>query len=234
MAFYRTSFLKVEPVEPCQMCNYGTRYAKKEISNIDPKFMYSVVSGLHGDAPNQNGDYFRWEDELLRLRPDQIRVYATWIEKPNLLNHDAMKIVGKIVDTWPIKGEKSVDMLLATEKAGNTWLVKKVEALKIRDVSMGCSVEYSLCSECGNMATNETEWCEHLHPNKLNLKGKKSPKTGNMVYEDNRGVTGMEVSWITFGEGADPCAKTKQVLAKRAINWGAIREIMRSPLNSGA
>jgi hypothetical protein len=100
--------------------------------------MYAVVSGLHGDKPNDNGDYFNWEEELLRLRPDQIRVYATWIGKPNLLNHDAAKIVGKIEDTWPIKNEKSIDMLVATERKGNRWLVNGVEKGDITDLSMGC------------------------------------------------------------------------------------------------
>jgi hypothetical protein len=212
------------------MCNFGTRYSKKEISNIDPSNMYAVVSGLHGDKPNDNGDYFNWEEELLRLRPDQIRVYATWIGKPNLLNHDAAKIVGKIEDTWPIKNEKSIDMLVATERKGNRWLVNGVEKGDITDLSMGCAVEYSYCSECNHMATNELEWCEHLSPSKLNLKGKMNPRTGRFVYEDNRGVTGMEVSWITFGQGADPCAKKREILARKRLNWGNVADCLRNPL----
>jgi hypothetical protein len=233
MAFFRTAVLSIkEVIEPCEACKFSERIARNAI-DVNPEYLYTVVSGLHGDEPNDNGDQFRWE-ELLRLRPDNIRVYATWNDKPNLTNHDMNKKVGRILDAWPIKGEKSIDMLVATEKKGNEWLWRKIESGKITDVSMGASVDYSYCSECEHLATNENEWCLHLHPKRLNLKGRRNPKSGNFVYEDNRGVTGMEVSWITFGAGADPKAKQKVVIAKRVSEDAILAESIREELLKGA
>ena len=234
MAFFRTAKFRIKQAVATreELARFNERTAQKVVTEIDPDYLYVVVSGLHGDDPNDNGDYFRWDDELLRKLPgSSIKafkggpeyVFQTWVDKPNLLNHDGEKEVGEIVDAWPLQAEKSVDMLLKVSRK-HDWLVKGIEDHSIEDVSMGCIVGHSYCSVCDNMAEDESGWCAHLHPGKLNLKGKKyngedgkiyASKVGHVCYEDNRDVTGIEVSWITFGEGADSKAERKQILASK-------------------
>jgi len=234
--FYRTAHFEIKAVVSSreQIAKFSERTANKVVTDIDPNYLYVVISGLHGDDPNQNGDFFWWEQELLRKlpAPGMITktgkrkvefVFQTWIDKPNLVNHDANIVVGEILDTWPVSAEKSVDMLVRVNRK-NAELCKGIESGEIQDVSMGCIVGHSYCSICGNRAEDESQWCAHLHPAKLNLKGKKyggedgkiyASKMGSMCYEDNRDVTGIEVSWITLGEGADPLAERKVILARK-------------------
>lgn len=240
MAFYRKARLHVVAAISTheELVKFSKRTAQKVVTEIDPDYLYVVVSGLHGDEPNQNGDYFRWDDELLRRLPE-LRgmpvydrtaqkgpeyVFQTWIGKPNLINHDANLVVGEIVDAWPVQGEKSIDMLLKVARKERE-LVKGIESGEIEDVSMGCIVGHSYCSVCENLAHDEEEWCLHLHPAKLALKGRRyngedgkiyASKLGSMCYEDNRDVEGIETSWITFGEGADAKAEQKVILANKS------------------
>ena len=202
-----------EVIQPDQQGNIRT--ARKMVSSVDPNYLYAVVSGLHGDEANQNGDFFAW-DELVKNHHQFAgkKVYATWVTKPNLVNHDSVRVVGEVLDAWPIEPEKSIDMLVKVARK-NDWLVKPIERGEITDVSMGCSVAWSKCSECQHIAHDEAEWCEHLSPNRLALKGRTNPATGKFVYEDNRDVTGVELSWITFGEGADAKAGRKLILASK-------------------
>ncbi len=235
MPFFRTAKFRIKQAISSreELAKFNERTAQKIVTEIDPDYLYVVMSGLHGDESNDNGDYFGWEIELLRKLPVSIAiagsdrkaeyVFQTWIGKPNLVNHDANYVVGDIVDDWPLQAEKSIDMLVRVARK-HTELVKGIESKKIEDVSMGCIVGHSYCSVCENLAHDEEEWCSHLHPGKLNLKGRRyngedgkihASKVGQMCYEDNRDIQGIEVSWITFGEGADPGAEQKKILANK-------------------
>lgn len=235
MPFFRTAKFRIKQAISSreELAKFNERTAQKVVTEIDPDHLYVVVSGLHGDEPNDNGDYFGWENELLRKLPVPITiagtdrkaeyVFHTWIGKPNLVNHDANSAVGEIPDVWPLQAEKSIDMLIKVARK-HTELVKGIESGQIVDVSMGCIVGHSYCSVCENLAHDEEEWCAHLHPGKLNLKGRKyngedgriyASKVGQVCHEDNRDITGIEVSWITFGEGADSKAERKEILANK-------------------
>lgn len=188
------------------------RKASRTVEAINPDYLYIVVSGLHGDEANQNGDYFDWSGELLRKRPhDGLYVYETWKGKPALENHDETLKVGEIADAYPILAQKSIDMLMKVSRRDKPLLCKRLEQGKVTDVSMGCAVGWSLCSACDNKAFTESEWCDHIKF----AKGKTDHKTGKAIYEKNFDCTGIECSFITFGEGADPKAKQKAILAKR-------------------
>jgi hypothetical protein len=73
-----------------------------------------------------------------------------------------------------------------------------------------CLCEKGVCSVCGNTAYDESEWCEHIR----DLKGKKTI-TGEVVYEINYGLEGLENSIISVGRGAEPLAKIREIIAKR-------------------
>ena len=205
------------------------RYAKdvdaaKTVVAIQPHFLYACTSAMHGDFPaNDNGDFFLWT-ELLKLKQEGMRTYETWIGKNLLENHNPKEVRGSIIDVFPIQSEKSLDMLFRVDERINPNLASGLRNGSILDVSMGVQVNHSYCSICNNLAYDESQWCDELNPKKLNLKGRRyngsryPDKVGEIVYEDNRGLEGVELSIISFGAGADPKAKIREILAaKNAI-----------------
>jgi len=60
---------------------------------------------------------------------------------------------------------------------------------------MGCQVESGECSECGNIAALEKDYCECLKK----YKGKIHPKSGKKVYEKNMGIKFIELSVVGDG-----------------------------------
>ena len=183
--FYRTAQLKIkdkdlylcgkDETKVCNCCGTQScsfRQAAKRLIAVDPNFLYVIVSGLHGDSPNENGDYFEWdknhfdwekevfgyEGELLNKR-NGAYVYETWRGKPNLTNHDEKSVVGHIEDVFHILEEKSIDKLLAVNRRTQPLLVGDIEKGLINEVSMGCLVASSICSKCKHIAHDEQEWC---------------------------------------------------------------------------
>jgi hypothetical protein len=195
--------------------------ANRMVVAVEPHFLYVVVSGLHGDEANYNGDFFKWS-ELLKKKSDNLYTFQTWRDQPVLENHDMKSKRGMIVDAWAIKNEKSIDMLHRVDERINPNLVKGIRNGSIKGTSMGVMVGHSYCSICNNLAYDEDGWCSHLCPSELNIKGKRytgqdgnlyPDKIGTIVTEDNRDLTGVEDSYITLGEPADPKALLKSVLA---------------------
>lgn len=203
-----------------------SKYADRESSNskmitaVEPHYCYVITSGLHGDTANDNGDFFRWS-ELLKRNDNNQYTYETWIDKPVLENHNMDHKRGIIVDAFAIKKEKSIDFLLRIDEKINPNLVKGIRNGSITGTSMGVMVGHSYCSVCNNLAYDESNWCVHLSPSKLNLKGRLytgqdgnlyPKKVGQLVWEDNRSLFGVEDSIISLGEPADQKARTKSVL----------------------
>jgi hypothetical protein len=200
----------------------GTEAARYVIS-VKPGYTYMVVSGLHGDVTNENGDLFPWT-ELLKKKDNGKFMFESWIGCPVLLNHDMSKRVGTIIDAIPIREEKSIDFLLEVEDKLAPHVAQGIKRGDITGTSMGVLVGQSQCSICGNIAFEEKDWCRELSPTGLNLKGriylgqdggKYREKMGQRVEEINMSLEGVEDSLITFGEPADPEALIKKVLAKK-------------------
>lgn len=196
----------------------------QKVSEVDPSYAYHHVIGLHGDqrkgekyAGNDNGDFFWWRQTLLSRRQDGMFAYETWRGGDVLENHDENSVRGHISDVWPVFTDKSIDMLMATKKASFKQLCANIDSGKITDVSMGTIVGHSYCSvpNCHRHASKknpnitEDDWCEHLKYRK----GAYDPTESVWIYEDNRDIFGVECSWITFGQGADPTAKLQMKVA---------------------
>jgi hypothetical protein len=266
----RTADLKIKNVYDCSnqehvnsfrkviasSSNLTTEADKKEADRkvvaIEPHYCYVVVSGLHGATPddmyfNQNGDLFRWSELLKKDEDSGEYAFQTWINKPVLENHDSKEVRGQILDVWPIQSEKSIDMLHRVDERINPNLVKGIRNGSVKGTSMGVMVSRSYCSVCNNLAHDESQWCDHLSPKALNLKGRRytgqdgrmyPDKIGQIVYEDNRGLVGVEDSFITFGEPADSKALAKQVFASKDTdmpkgNNKAVIEARRAELAAG-
>lgn len=212
--------------------------SKEVVCQVVPHYMYVEVSGLHGDQydqkltqlysrpvfrGNSNGDAFKWTETLLKWMP-KFGMYAfeTWKGKDNLENHDEKRVLGDIPDSWPYIPTKSVNMLMRTDIRRAWPICESIRKGQVTDCSMGTIIRYSYCCVCGNKANTEEEWCnclrlkkgQFLHPDELETPALRDHwKHGVWAAEDNREVYGIECSWITQGEGADPDAKVLNILA---------------------
>lgn len=76
---------------------------------------------------------------------------------------------GKVIDAVArdLGDTVYVDILVATNRKHGE-LVADIEAGKINTLSMGCSIQYSICTKCGNVAADETELCFHVKYEKGN------------------------------------------------------------------
>lgn len=212
------------------------RTAGHDVCKIDSNYVYAHVSGLHGTQKcsdgghpgigqlrgNSNGDFFWWKRTLLAWKPDlQMHAFETWRGKDNLENHDETRIIGDIPDVWPDMRTRSVDMLVRTSSRRAWNITESIRKGSITDVSMGTLVNHSFCSICNNRAETEEQWCDHLKHVKgqfldrseLSREDQTKFPEGKWCYEDNRDIYGIELSWITVGEGADPDAKVKNLIA---------------------
>lgn len=211
------------------------RWADRKKIALDPdRFVYlrnRAISSLESHGPNDNGDAF--EREQLTAS------YLTFLGVPSTVDHTSADVIGSVVDTvWtPIKKEikaRNGENVVIGDWVENVHAIDKerterfhpglVEAIldgEVTDTSMGCLVETSICNVCQNVATTESEFCDHIR----DYKGKQAHlgANGELVHvaEINRDITFFEDSVIlpirfggtAGGQGADPSAKILERLA---------------------
>lgn len=116
---------------------------------------------------NNNGD--SWERDLLK------KASKTFLGADNFCEHVQIPELskGKIIDVAlrevpfckSSNGEDLttlyVDILIATNK-GHKDLIEKIQSNEYNATSMGCLIQYSICSQCGRIAEDESEACKHV------------------------------------------------------------------------
>ncbi len=127
--------------------------------------------------------------------------HKKWIGKPLCKDHVSSSvdgIRGLILDTYWDQKHHRIISLCALDKVNYPDLARKVATGYARDVSMGTGVERAICYECGNIATTEAEYCNHI-------------KSRSSYGEINVGLNPIELSLVV--NGADQKAKILEVLA---------------------
>jgi len=107
---------------------------------------------------NNNKDIFP-ESELKKAA-------SSWVGLPLCRDHESSSvdgIRGIILDTHYDEKFKQIIGLCALDKVNYPELARKVETGLVRYGSMGTAVETSICSECGNRATTQDEYCNHIN-----------------------------------------------------------------------
>lgn len=186
---------------------------------------------------NNNGD--SWSRDVL------MKSFRTFIGAHNFLEHVQIEeqSKGRIIDAVArdIGPSVYVDILVATDRK-HAQLVQDIESGKMGTLSMGCSCEFTLCSQCGNVAVDETDLCEHVKYSKLNTffdaRGQRrviAELCGHSSHGETGGVHFIEASWVAVPAFAgavmrnilDPASvspeKAKQfseVLAAPPVEWG--------------
>lgn len=106
---------------------------------------------------NNNQD--SWERKLL------LSCFRTFIGGENFVEHIQLPHLskGKIIDAAArdIGDSVYVDILIATDRKHQA-LINAVRSGQLQTLSMGCSVEFTQCTKCGNVAADETQLCPHI------------------------------------------------------------------------
>lgn len=165
---------------------------------INRKYADYLIKPQCSQYVNNNGD--SWSREVLLMS------YRTFIGAQNFLEHVQIEeqSKGRIIDAVArdIGDSVYIDILVATDRR-HTQLVKDILSGKMGTLSMGCSVSETVCTQCGNVAVDETELCDHIRYAKLNTyyddSGNKrviAELCGHPSLGDTGGVNFIEASWV--------------------------------------
>lgn len=217
----------ITDLEGSGFSSFRRRLASIEPIKLEPeRYLYMrnlSVTAEDWHGPNENGDGFPYEE----LEHNHMSFIGSRIS----IDHQDDIIVGMVLDSVLIppqyadgkfKSGGLVENILAidrkmVENSRFPKLIDWIEEEKITDTSMGAHVGYTICSICGNVATDESEYCDHVMPEN-GFKGtliKTSSGDEKLCYESCRNVTFFEdaiivplhLGGLAGGEGADTRAK---------------------------
>ena len=150
----------------------------------------------HGNVqPHKNNNADIFPESELKLATEK------WVGMPLCRDHESGSvdgIRGIILDTHYDDKYKQVVGLCALDRINYPDLARKVETGMVRYGSMGTAVEISVCSDCGNRAKTQKEYCQHV--------------TGRAAYgEINVGLKPIEYSLVV--QPAEPGAMLLKCIA---------------------
>ncbi len=197
----------------------------------DEKLLWVRARSIDADTVNANGDYFS-KAELLKevdiITSDsegkKVRTkgpaYKTFEGVPIYANHkndDVLEAKGMVIHAEWNDDENCVYCVFYIDESAYPDIARGVRVGYMHDVSMGCQVESGECSECGNIAALEKDYCECLKK----YKGKIHPKSGKKVYEKNMGIKFIELSVV--GDGAFDTCEIEEIYDKDDVLSKAIK-----------
>ena len=147
-----------------------------------------------------NNNLDAWSRDVL------MKSYRTFIGAHNFVEHVQIENLskGRIIDAVArdIGDSVYIDILVATDRK-HTDLVQAIEQGRMSTMSMGCSVDFTVCTKCGNVAVDETEMCAHIKYQKGNTffdeQGRQhriAELCGHHTLDPTGGVTFIEASWV--------------------------------------
>jgi len=136
-----------------------------KLYNISPNpdsYIYAIARGVTTlveggrelQTTNANGDAFP-KEELLRKRTDGIFVYQTFNLCPFHTEHkadDPYKASGFLLDSHYNQNnpdDEHVDIVVCCDKTKDPMGANGILTGAVKSYSMGCDVEYTVCSICG-------------------------------------------------------------------------------------
>jgi len=174
------------------------------------KLLWVRARAIDADVVNANGDLFS-KEELLKeaeIKGEKIPAYKTFEGVPIYTNHkndDIEQAKGMVVYAEWDETENCVYCTFFVDEEAYPDIARNIRTGVIHDVSMGASVEWGVCSVCGNKAYTEKDYCEHLKK----YKGKTFPENGKKAYEKNYGVKFIELSCV--GDGAFESCEIQEI-----------------------
>lgn len=146
-----------------------------------------------------NNNFDAWEKKLL------LACFRTFVGGENYVEHIQIPELskGKIIDAAArdVGDSIYVDILVATNRK-HAPLISAITGGQLQTLSMGCQVEFTQCTKCGNVAYDETQLCTHIRFFKGNeyidgvgKKRKIAELCGNITDEPGS-VKFIEASWV--------------------------------------
>ena len=165
---------------------------------VNRKYGNFRVTGNTDKYINNNLDC--WDREVLA------KSYRTFIGAHNFVEHVQIEDLskGRIIDAVcrDVGESVYVDILIATDRK-HTELVEAISSGKMSTLSMGCTVDGTICTKCGHWAADETEMCPHIKYEKGNTFFDKHGKQhrvaelcGHPSLDPTGGVHFIEGSWV--------------------------------------
>lgn len=172
---------------------------------------------------NNNGD--AWD------RPVLLKSYRTFVGSHNFVEHVQREeeSKGRIIDAVArdIGDSVYIDILIATDRK-HRELIAAIESGKMNSMSMGCVIDHSTCTKCGNVAVDETEMCDHVRYQKgtyfwddLGQRHRVAELCGHHSDGETGGVKFIEASWVRVP--AFPGAVLRTVLQPEEITIDNLR-----------
>lgn len=189
-----------------------SKSAHRAVFNYVPREGYLYVrSRAISSRCNDNFDMFPAEEIE--------KSYLTFIGKPVFVNHhneDHRRARGVIIDAALHKDRNPdgspdtwAEVLMEVDAMRFPRLAKAILAGEVDRTSMGCDVQLSKCSVCGNEATSPLQYCAHIPGKKGKKIYKLDPYTGQkkaqLVFEICSGLSFFENSLLVEAP-ADPTA----------------------------
>lgn len=175
-----------------------------------PGMLYTQVRAISARI-NQNFD--AWPSEELK------KSYRTFLGKPVFVNHaneDPEKARGKVIAARYVEAgdDKYIEVIQEVDAKRFPKLAREIREGGLDSVSMGVEAGITKCSYCGNTATDEPEFCEHVRHHKGEYLPRRNAKTGRnenvLVYENCYKLGFFELSYVF--EPADETAVVSRVL----------------------
>ncbi len=165
-------------------------------------------------GPNRNGDAFR-ESELRKT-------YKSFESNAHVfrshVNKDPAKSMGSVVKAFYNEDMHRVELILCLDDSKCPDIVDKIRNNETVAVSMGCRIEYDVCTICGNKAPSRKEYCKHLLDELNDIYS-----DGRIVAADNPNPNFFDISVVY-----KPADKTGYMLKKVANFGGKHREVGES------
>jgi hypothetical protein len=174
------------------------------------KLLWVRARAIDADTVNANGDYFSKEELLkdVEIKGEKIPAYKTFEGVPIYTNHkndDIEQAKGMVVYAEWDEKENCVYCTFFVDEEAYPDIARNIRTGVIHDVSMGCSVDYGICSKCKNKAYTEKDYCECLKK----YKGKTEPTSGKKIYEENYNLKFIELSCV--GDGAFETCEIQEI-----------------------
>lgn len=142
----------------------GSKVRNAEGEEINRPFNDYLIKPECSNLINANSD--AWERKLL------LATYKTFIGAENFVEHVQIPELskGKVIDAVARDLGETVyiDILVATNRKHKD-LIARIESGQLDTLSMGCTITFSQCTRCGNIAKDDAELCSHIK----NQKGQK-------------------------------------------------------------
>lgn len=212
--------------DPSQwLLSHASIMASVDVDLADPKDKKSdyLIKPEYSIFVNNNGD--SWERELLRAASKSFLGADNYIEHCQISELSKGKVIDVALREVPfIKDQDGkdlttlyVDILIATNRKHKD-IVDKISSGEYCALSMGCQIQFSICTQCGRKIEDETQACKDIRYFKHN------------TYYDKNGIKRIVAELCGHKSDPDSCKFIDASWVRKPAFEGAV---LRNILNMG-